>query len=148
MPYWFDGNNLTGQSVENAKARPHVQHAFISTIYTYKKSGGGRFVIFFDGDDTCRSASPPGIAVRYSAPFSADEAIVQRLHEVEKPSEVIVVTNDRILMSRCRNEGASILSWHAFTKKMGSRRKIHSGSNELNDDVNVEEWLHYFGLDK
>ncbi len=121
MPYWFDGNNLIGQSASTAKAEPKVRQAFLSTLSSYQRSGGGRFLVYFDGDDPGRSAAPPGIVVRYSAPVSTDEAIVRRLEEIQHPSEVIVITNDRALMARCRNQGAAALTWQEFISKMQSR---------------------------
>ena len=79
MPYWFDGNNLIGQSAAAAKSDAGVRRAFLSTLSSLHRSGGGRFLVYFDGDDPDRSAAPPGVAVRYSAPVSADEAILRRL---------------------------------------------------------------------
>ena len=126
MPYWFDGNNLIGQSAADARTDPGARRAFLSGLMSYRRSGGGKFTVYFDGDDPDRSAAPPGVAIRYSAPVSSDEAILRGLREARTPAEVIVVTNDRQLAIRCRNEGAAVLSWHQFTTKMQSRRAPHA----------------------
>jgi len=146
MPYWFDGNNLIGQSAAAAGADPRVRNEFLSTLSAYHRSGGGRFLVYFDGDDPHRSAAPPGIAVRYSAPFSADEYIFRRLQEIQNPSEVIVVTNDRGLMSRCKGAGAATLSWSEFSSKMSSRSALPDNRREKQEAVDVEDWLRYFGI--
>ena len=146
MPYWFDGNNLIGQSAAAAKADLRTRREFLSTLSSYRRSGGGKFLVYFDGDDPSRSASPPGVAVRYSAPVSTDEAILQRLREIRNPAEVIVVTNDRGLMSRCRNEGASVLTWSEFASKMQSRRPPRSKREGPADKIDVEDWIKYFGI--
>ena len=148
MPYWFDGNNLIGQSAADAKANPRPRRAFLSCLMIYHRSGGGKFLVCFDGDDPDRSASPPGIAIRYSAPVSTDEAILQRLRGTKSPSEVIVVTNDRELAARCRNEGAAVLTWPEFTTKMQSRRVPHAEPADREEHVDVDEWMRYFGLEK
>jgi predicted RNA-binding protein with PIN domain len=148
MPYWFDGNNLIGQSVAAAKADSQARRAFLSALYSYHKDGGGKFFVYFDGDDPERSASPPGVSVRYSAPLSTDKAILQRLREVQNPAEVIIVTNDRELRTQCRNEGAAVLNWQEFTSKMQSRRLQQRNKNEQPERVDVDEWMRYFGLGK
>jgi predicted RNA-binding protein with PIN domain len=148
MPYWFDGNNLIGQSAATARADSQTRRAFLSTLSSYKKSGGGRFLVYFDGEDPDRSSSPTGISIRYSAPESTDTAILHRLHEIQNPSEVIVVTNDRELATRCRNSGASTLSWQQFTLKMQSRPPAKPRKqDDSQQKVDVEDWLRYFGLD-
>lgn len=149
MPYWFDGNNLIGQSVAAARADSSLRRAFLSDLVRYHRMGGGRFVVYFDGDDPDRSASPPGVAVRYSAPVSTDEAILRNLRDQANPAEIIVVTNDRELASRCRSEGATVLNWQNFSAKMKTRRSpARSKTGNPSERVDVDEWLRYFGLKK
>jgi predicted RNA-binding protein with PIN domain len=149
MPYWFDGNNLIGQSAAAAKADKQTRRAFLSTLSSYHKSGGGKFLVYFDGDAHDASTAPPGVAVRYSAPESTDAAILRRLREIQQPSEVIIVTNDRELMARCRNAGAATLDWRQFTSRMQSRPTVqYRKTNDQQERVDVEDWMRYFGLDK
>ena len=148
MPYWFDGNNLIGQSATAARAEPRVRHAFLNALGSSRKSGGGRFLVYFDGDDPGRTALPPGIMVRYSAPLSTDEAILSRLREIRYPSEVIVVTNDHELARRCRDAGASTLNWQEFTSRMESRPAQRNSRKAPSEKVDVDDWLRYFGIDK
>ncbi len=147
MPYWLDGNNLIGQSTAVAKADSHARREFLSALTSYHRSGGGRFLVYFDGDDSDRSASPPGVSIRYSAPLSTDDVILQRLREMRNASEIIVVTNDRQLMTRCRNEGASVLTWSNFTAKMESRRVLSSKKVDRQEPVNIDDWMRYFGFE-
>jgi predicted RNA-binding protein with PIN domain len=148
MPYWFDGNNLIGQSAAAAKANAGVRKAFLSTLSSLHRSGGGRFLVYFDGEDSDRSAAPPGVAVRYSAPVSTDDAILRRLEEIQRPEEIIVVTNDRGLMMRCRDEGATTMNWLEFTSKMQSRSVRQAGRSNPEKPVDVEDWIQYFGLNR
>jgi len=148
MPYWLDGNNLIGQPAAVSSSRPQLQRAFLSALSEYHKSGGGRFLVYFDGDDPNRVIPPPGIRVRYSAPLSADDAIIQSLQGIHRPGEVIVVSNDRALQSRCRTAGATVLDWRQFASKMESRKTLSTGKTEKHPPVDVEDWMDYFGLDK
>jgi predicted RNA-binding protein with PIN domain len=153
MPYWFDGNNLMGQSAAAARKDRSTRREFLSALRDYRKSGSGRFFVFFDGDDPGLSAAPPGVSVRYSAPESADAVIIRRLREIQRPSEVIVVTNDHELSTRCRAEGAKTLNWQQFSSKKQSRitavsRGTPPQRTEDHDPVDVDEWLNYFGLDE
>jgi predicted RNA-binding protein with PIN domain len=148
VPYWFDGNNLIGQSAAAARDNPKLRQAFLSTLSSYRRSGGGRFLVYFDGDDPGRSATPPGVAVRYSAPASTDETIIRRLREIQRPAEVIVVTNDRELMVRCRDEGAAVMAWRQFTSKMQARPPSSRARREAQEPVDVDDWMRYFGFDK
>lgn len=148
MPYWFDGNNLIGQSAAATRTNAEVRKAFLSALSSFHRSGGGRFLVYFDGDDPGRSATPPGVAIRYSAPMSTDDAILRRLREIQRPEEIIVVTNDRALMSRCRDEGAMTMNWHEFLSRMQPRSRRRSTRDNREQPVDVEEWIRYFGLDK
>jgi predicted RNA-binding protein with PIN domain len=148
MPYWFDGNNLIGQSAGSARGDSRMRRAFLSSLSSHRKSGGGRFLVYFDGDDPDRTAAPPGVAIRFSAPLSADEAIIRRLKEIRSPSDVIVVTNDRGLMNRCRSAGAMTMDWRKFISKMQSRPVPSQEGRDLQEPVDVEDWMRYFGWDK
>lgn len=149
MPYWFDGNNLIGQSTEVSRKDRNTRKAFLSTLSAYQKSGGGRFLVYFDGDDPADSSPPPGISVRYSAPESADIVMLRRLREIQRPSEVIVITNDNELAMRCRHAGANALLWHQYISKMQSRPATAAPiRNSPQEQVDVEDWMRYFGIDK
>ena len=148
MPYWFDGNNLIGQSAAAANSDARTRKAFLSALHFYHRSGGGKFHAYFDGDDRDRSPSPPGVSIRYSAPVSTDEAILQRLREIKNPSEVIIVTNDRELAARCRHAGAAVLTWNEFITRMQSRRVPQKNRDDQPERVDIDEWMRYFGLEK
>ena len=148
MPYWFDGNNLIGQSAATAQSDSGIRREFLSSLSSYRKSGGGRFLVYFDGDDPDRMPTPPGVSIRFSAPLSADEAMVRRLQEILRPSEVIVVTNDRKLANRCRNAGAATMDWREFTLKMKSRPTSAHARRVSQEPVDVDDWMRYFDLDK
>jgi predicted RNA-binding protein with PIN domain len=148
MPYWLDGNNLIGQSASAARADSKVRQSFLSTLSGYQRSGGGKFLVYFDGDDPGGGMAPPGVSIRYSAPVSTDEAILRRLKEIQQPSEIIIVTNDRALSLQCRNNGSSALTWQEFCSKMQSRSLRKPKKHSQEKPVDVDDWIKYFGLDR
>lgn len=147
MPYWFDGNNLIGRSASAAKADPRIRKEFLSALGAYRRAGGGRFLVYFDGDDPGAGMAPPGISVRYSAPLSTDEMILTRLREIRSPQEVIVVTNDRGLAARCRNAGARVMPWQEFVSRMDKRMRRCNATGGAEEEIDVDEWLRFFGMD-
>ncbi len=140
---------MIGQTVAQARKDPGTRRAFLEEIAGFAKLRGGRFVIFFDGDDVTGIRSPRGVQVRYSAPRSTDDEILQRLAEIRTPSEVIVVTNDRSLSARCRNAGARCMDWGNFLSRVQHGAHTRPSSGDAKDeDVNLDDWLRYFGMDK
>jgi len=146
MPYWFDGNNLTGQSAAAAEEDRTPRREFLQRLSRYVRSGGGRFLVYFDGDDPDRGIPPRGIRIRFSAPDSADDAIFRGLSGSSSPHEIIVVTNDRKLTGRCHDAGARTMTWGEFTKKRRAPFKGPRGRGG-DDRVDVGEWVKFFGLD-
>lgn len=147
MPYWFDGNNLIGQSAAAARQDRRTRRAFLYLLSTLSRERGGSFTVYFDGDDPGGSLPPKGVRVRYSAPFSTDDAILQQAMGTRNPSEIIVVTNDQGLAARCRNAGVKTMDWRQFTTRMNSPVGPASKSSPKDEKVNLDEWSRYFGLE-
>jgi predicted RNA-binding protein with PIN domain len=149
MPYWFDGNNLIGQPVSRARLDRQTREAFLGLLSTYHRRRGGRFTVYFDGDDPDRAAAPPGVSVRYCAPLSTDDTILRRLAESRSRSEVTVVTNDRSLGNRCRNEGARLMDWQEFRTKMSAANLTRAvPQHDAEEEVDLDEWTRFFGFDR
>jgi hypothetical protein len=146
MPYWFDGNNLIGQSAQRARSDPKTRRAFLQYLSDLAKSGGGRFTVFFDGDDPERAVPPRGVQVRYCAPLSADETLCRSVEANRTPAEIIVVSNDHELRIRCRDAGSKTLTWNEFTSR--KRTPASSDKRHREEKVNVDEWIRYFGLNE
>ena len=147
MPYWFDGNNLIGQSAAASRQDRLTRKSFLGLLSRYAASGRSPFLVFFDGDDSDRSLPPRGVRVRYSAPLSSDDAILRAVEGLKSPADVIVVTNDRGLATRCRGAGTRAMDWSQFTEKMTERSRRASGTSSQETRIDVKEWSEYFGLD-
>jgi predicted RNA-binding protein with PIN domain len=148
MPYWFDGNNLIGQSAADARRERAPRRALLELLSQFSSRRGGRFVVFFDGDDPDRAAPPGRLQVRYSAPLSTDDAILKRLDENRVPSEVIIVTDDRSLAWRCRERGAKSIGWREFLSRMRTNPAGAQGPAKEEEKISIDEWIRYFGFDE
>ena len=148
MPYWFDGNNLIGQSARRAQTDPEARNGFLALLSGYCRARGGRFTVFFDGDDPGGRVPPRGVQVCYSAPTSADDAILRRLEGTITQSEVIVVTNDLSLRARCRDAGAQVMNWEDFLSRMRIRSRAGRPDQGKGDAIDLDDWIRYFGWEK
>jgi predicted RNA-binding protein with PIN domain len=147
MPYWFDGNNLIGQTASEASLDRKTRRAFLKHLSSCSRTRGGRFLVFFDGDDPDRAMPPPGVQVRYSAPLSADDDIMRRLEGTSTVSDIIVVTNDQALTTRCRNAGAKTMTWAHFNRATRPRAGVEHRRTGENTRIQVDEWVRFFGFD-
>jgi hypothetical protein len=147
MPYWFDGNNLIGLSAAAAQQDRRTRQAFLGLLSGYALTRGGRFTVFFDGDDSDRALPPRGVRVRTSAPLSTDDAILNQIHGSAAPGDIIVVTNDKGLAGRCRRAGAKTMDWREFTALMGRSPRKAAKPSSNDEKIDVEDWSRYFGID-
>ncbi len=154
MPYFRDGNNLMHDSVlaaliaaERARSERRTRLAFLDLLSRIASSRGGRFVVYFDGDDPDRSPPPRGVRVRFSAPLASDTAIVRDIESSRFPSEIIVVTNDRTLAARCRDAGSRAMSWREFTRRAARSAPRAHGRPQEEEKIDVGEWASFFGFD-
>jgi len=150
MPYWFDGNNIIGLSSAAVRGAGKRRQEFLLYLSSLLAGRSGRFLVFFDGDDTERSRPPRGILVRFSAPLSADDDIVRHLEGRSHPGEIIVVTNDRELALRCTGAGSGTRTWSEFERRAARHRPTPAGNRMVQKPeqaVDVGEWLDFFGLE-
>ena len=148
MPYWFDGNNLIGHDAARARSETDTRRAFLEYLSSLACARRIRFLVFFDGDDADRRTPPRGVEVRYSAPLSADEAILRRLAGVRRPGEVIVVTNDGELRGRCRAAGARVFRWDEFASRSRAVPPAGDAAEPAPAAGDLADWSRYFGLDE
>ncbi len=148
MPYFFDGNNLIGLSAGRALSDRQTRRAFLELLGRLSSSRGGRFVVYFDGDDPGGAMPPKGIRVRFSAPLPSDDAIIRDIEAARAPSEITVVTNDQGLAARCRDAGSRAMGWSEFTKRMEKNdRPLSRGSQKKEEKIDVKDWSKFFGID-
>jgi len=147
MPYWFDGNNIIGQSTTATQQDPMRRRSFLAWLSGHATSRGGWFLVFFDGDNSEHFVPPRGVRVRYSAPLSTDDAILSQAEGAPAPAEITVVTNDRGLSARCRSAGLKTMNWGQFTDRMAASSHARGDPDAKPDNIDLQEWSRYFGID-
>ena len=141
MPYFLDGNNLIGR--ERGAARPSEEDrgSLVAELADRLRRTKATAVLFFDGPGERRS-SLGKLSIREAGRTSADEAILAEIGRARAPREIVVVTEDRGLISKARDLGASTLSPKEFWSRFGVSERTQA--REEPGRVDVEEWMRYF----
>lgn len=147
MPFIFDGNNIIGQSAAQSRADPEARRAFLDLLGRCAAARRAKLTVFFDGDPAERTLSPHGVQVRYSAPLSSDQAILNAVAGARRPGELVVVTNDRSLSARCREAGARTMNWGEFSSRLARWLPQSPGEAQKEKPVDLDEWSKFFGFD-
>ncbi len=143
MPYLLDGNNLIGRVRRTARPSAEDRAALVAEIAGRLRQTRARATIFFDGPAGERASSLGSLSVRVPSGGSADDAIVREVERAAAPGEMLVVTADRGLASRCRNAGAKVSAPDEFFARFGTGAAAAPG-REATGKVDVDEWLRYF----
>ena len=148
MPYLLDGNNLIGGARRTARPSDSDRAAFIAEIADRLRRTRARATIFFDGPAGERPTALGSLSVRVADARGADDAIVREVRKAAAPGEVIVVTADRGLGNRVRDEGGKVLAPAAFFQRFGAGGGAVPARGEGGGPVDVEDWMRYFGDEK
>ncbi|MFH0910468.1 MAG: NYN domain-containing protein [Planctomycetota bacterium] len=159
--YLVDGFNLFHQWPRTArffKKRENLPRALARAAALLSagfKGHKGRLLLALDGGLSAGKAMLGGLAVHYAGPGnSADEVILDKVREAQRPGRYIVVTDDRTLRGNAHALGARTLTVKRF---LGGFRPEKPPLRE--EDLvplrkhlaptprEVEEWLAIFGQD-
>ncbi|MFN2442757.1 MAG: NYN domain-containing protein [Thermoanaerobaculia bacterium] len=132
-----DGSNLLG-ALRLDREGDGPKRELLKLLASYGRSRRRRILCFFDGPRPSAFAAQLGhVTARFSAPRSADDAIVEEVEKLGKePFEV--VTGDRALASRCRRRNVSILDSASFARDLERTAEEGEGSPP------ADEWEAYF----
>jgi predicted RNA-binding protein with PIN domain len=157
LTYIIDAFNVI-HAVDSLKGSSRPHHDLISFIRNNKLSGSinNKVVVVFDG--TFREDIQTGernFKILFSHPKSADEIIIQRIKQLSKCGEIVVVTNDRALASEAKEKGAKVKAVGEFIKKIqtGNRKQpksenIKTISYSLQREITEEMRKIWLGEDK
>jgi rRNA-processing protein FCF1 len=143
MPYLLDGNNLVGLARRTSRPSSEDRAALVTEIAARLRRTRASATIFFDGPAGERPTTLGRLTVLGGSGASADDAIVRAVEGSRTPRESIVVTADRGLARRCREAGAKVCTPSEFFGRFG--RSPAGGSADEEPDVDVEEWMRFFG---
>lgn len=143
MPILVDGSNLLHRLV-GGRSRASVRKLVLDATRHERIS----VVVVFDGPPPVGLADHESlgqVTVVYSGPVSADDLIISRIPGGRAASQWTVVTDDRGLADRARQQGAStrtLKEWTARPRRTSTRPRTEPklSSRELS------EWEDFFGL--
>jgi predicted RNA-binding protein with PIN domain len=143
VSYLIDGSNLGGQAGGARGARDPA--AVVRWLLPWARQRSG-VVVFFDGPPQVDIAARYGaLEVRFTAPLSADQAILRALGK--SPRGKIVVTADRALAHSCRDLGAKVESAESLLGRTAKthRRIAEEGEKPTPSGADQEYWKKVFG---
>lgn len=143
MGYLIDGSNLGGQAGGARGARDPA--AVIRWLLPWARHRS-RVVVFFDGPLQADIAARYGpLEVRFTAPLSADQAILRALGKGAR--NLIVVTADQALARSCRDLGAKVESAGSLLGRTAKthRRESAEGEKPTPSGADQAYWKKVFG---
>jgi hypothetical protein len=101
-----------------------------------------------------RQLAPEGLDVRFSAPRTADDLIVELIHAAPSPDQVLVVSDDKAILYEARLRGCASASSKWFTEAIFACSPDSPGAApqplaEKPTDVSREDrayWRREFGV--
>lgn len=155
----IDGNNLLHAMYEHAPL-PHVgRETLVRIVERWAARREDRVTLVFDGpvprEGLADQMSSKHMAVRFSAPITADDVIVAMVQRAAHPADMRVVTSDKAIRleavsRRCRHTDAASFVCELFpaTDTPVDECDPVIESDERSDPALNEDWLDTFGIEK
>ena len=148
----IDGHNLIGQTPGLSLADPNDEQKLIVMLRKYAARKNARIVVVFDsGNPGGRSKELSGgnvTAIFAGSHTIADRILMERMRELKKPGEWVVVSSDREVQQAAQQRKMNVWSSAEFARKMGSppKRQIEPPTPKDSGltQAEVDEWLRLF----
>ena len=140
MIYLLDGYNILfklahamGNNIASQQVMLEMRERFVGAISGYFSRVGIQATCFFDGrgepwllDNRRRMGDK--LKVIYTGEETADAAIIRRVEQSENPHKVIVVTEDREIVTTARNNRARVMTSTGFIDEVAELRRMTGAS--------------------
>jgi len=141
MPYLLDGNNLIGLFRGTSRPSAEDRQALVAELAERLRRTRAKALLFFDGPGN-RRTSLGSLSIQEAGPTGADDAILREVGRSRAPGEILVVTADRALARKARDQGAGTLDPDEFWSRFGVSQG--PGAPEEPGKVDVQDWVKYF----
>lgn len=142
MPLLVDGNNLLHRLPTTSRTRSAVRALVLDATRHERMS----VVVVFDGpppDGSPEREALGRVTVVYSGTAAADDVIIRRIPDGAGARQWVVVTDDRGLAGRAREQGAAVRTlgeWSARPRRAPSRKHTEAKLSSRE----VAEWEEIF----
>ncbi len=149
----IDGHNLVAQVPGLSLADPDDEQQLVALLRTYAQRKRAKIVVVFDSGlpgGRSRELSGGGVTAIFAGSHTiADRILIERIRELKKPGEWIVVSSDREVREAAASRRIKVWSSPEFVaimlappKEMANHRSVVEP--KLSKDE-VNEWLRVFG---
>jgi predicted RNA-binding protein with PIN domain len=124
MLWLIDGMNVIGTRPDGWwKDRDAAMLRLVDMLERWAAADGEEVTVVFERQPRppIRSSVIEVAHARQPRPDAADDEIIRRLHELEEPTKVRVVTSDRWLADRASAAGATVEGAETFRSRIESR---------------------------
>ena len=154
----IDGNNLLHAMHEHAPLPSVGRETLVKVIERWARRAEVEVTLVFDGAPPraglTKQMTSACVAVRFSAPATADDVIVDIIQHARNPSRLRVISGDTAIRHearrrRCRHSSAVEFVQELFPRPDGSRSSTAPSSEKppTVSPENAKEWHELFGSD-
>jgi predicted RNA-binding protein with PIN domain len=149
----IDGHNLIGQMPDLSLADPDDEQKLVVLLRKYAARRRAKIIVVFDSGvpgGRSNELSGGGVTAIFAGSNTiADRILMERIRELKKPGEWIVVSSDREVQIAAARRHLIVWSSPDFVKRLiappPSKNKKPSMVEEAVSDDDVTEWLNIFG---
>lgn len=157
----IDGNNLLHAMHAHAPLPNIGRETLVKIVERWARTGDDQVTLVFDGPVPRRGLasqmSSTRMAVRFSAPQTADDVIVAEIHRAARPGNIRVVSSDKAIRRearyrRCRDTDAVVFVAELFPphKKQSAdtiQAETEQEKPETQSPKQAKTWMELFGYD-
>lgn len=155
----IDGNNLLHAMHAHAPIPNVGRETLVKVVERWARTGDDQVTLVFDGpvprQGLAAQMSSPRMAVRFSAPQTADDVIVAEIHQAAKPSHIRIVSSDTAIRRearhrRCRHTDAATFVAELFSSQRNQsadsvQEKPTREKPQTPSAKQTETWMELFG---
>ena len=149
----IDGHNLIAQTPGLSLADPDDERQLVALLRRYAARRSAKIVVVFDSGlpgGRSRELSGGGVTSIFAGSHTiADRILIERIRELPKPGEWIVVSSDREVQQAAERRRMTVRSSPAFAAIMlAPPKEVANDQPEIEPKLSkdeVNEWLKVFG---
>lgn len=157
----IDGNNLLHAMHEHAPIPNVGRETLVKIIERWARCMDHEVTIVFDGppppEGLAGQMASGRVAVRFSAPHTADDIIVAEIHGAARPTDLRIVTSDKAIRREARHRRSQDTASASFVREVFGKPGHAQEPSDVNSPISEkpetpsrkesDEWMKTFGYD-